>query len=82
MINVLVVVPCVGGAPASPEACHTATPDDSRCFLATTWAHIVGLNTHPERYRGLNRTSRFEEIQRIMHRDSGEFEKYGCTEPW
>lgn len=29
-------------------SCRTATPDEASCFLAVTWAHVVGLNTHPE----------------------------------
>ena len=61
--------------------CRTATPDD-HCFANVQWAHLVGLQTHPEWYPTLSPSaSTFEDVQRVLHSSPSEFAKYGCPEP-
>jgi hypothetical protein len=50
----------------APCACHTSTKGED-CYERVAWAITHGIFAHPEWYKNLTTTSRFEEFQRFLH---------------
>mmetsp|Transcript_109065 Transcript_109065/g.352049 ORF Transcript_109065/g.352049 Transcript_109065/m.352049 type:complete len:704 (+) Transcript_109065:74-2185(+) len=51
---------------AQEEECHTAVYPEP-CYEAVMWAMQHGINIYPSWYPGLDKTSRFEEFQKLLH---------------
>lgn len=51
------------------EICETAEAGDP-CYESVLWGATIGIQTHPEWYRGLTERSSFEEFQAHLHKDN------------
>mmetsp|Transcript_72009 Transcript_72009/g.234068 ORF Transcript_72009/g.234068 Transcript_72009/m.234068 type:complete len:458 (+) Transcript_72009:83-1456(+) len=51
---------------AQEEECHTAVSPEP-CYEAVMWAMQHGINIYPSWYPGLDKTSKFEEFQKLLH---------------
>jgi len=61
------------------EACHTAAGDGDPCHSAVVWASTKGISAHPDWFKGLTKTSSFEDFQLHLHEDPNA--KVRCPKP-
>eukprot|EP00443_Scrippsiella_acuminata_P053486 CAMPEP_0115416256 /NCGR_PEP_ID=MMETSP0271-20121206/23522_1 /TAXON_ID=71861 /ORGANISM="Scrippsiella trochoidea, Strain CCMP3099" /LENGTH=302 /DNA_ID=CAMNT_0002840621 /DNA_START=17 /DNA_END=925 /DNA_ORIENTATION=- len=66
----------IGGCYNPCPGCHTALPSET-CYAKVVWAMEEDIDTHPERYCGLDSNSSFLDFQKCLH----EQKAHGCPMP-
>merc|ERR1712217_931986 len=61
------------------ESCHTAVGNGDACHGAVVWASTRGIAVHPDWFKGLTKTSSFEDFQLHLHNDPNA--KVHCPKP-